>query len=317
MTVIATIPTSKVTVPTILVGASNGQLDASVLRSPDYHTNNAYKLFVPVSYAMEAMHAAAERVDVHIDTTGRYRSYARQEALFLERYSPTEIAGRPTKRWNGQTWWQKPGVAMAATPGTSNHGLGLADDLAKDDNSDHVVESVNDATLTWLRDNAIRFGFGLETRIEAWHWHWIGGDSLSQSVVDELDAADITIPDLSGFGFTVPDPTPPPVPPDPTPQPPEEVDHMQPRIARSSTNGYALRRGVPGIGADLLRSNEANRLKAKLDAGEPVPYASPLDGSPITAFDSSKPGGIPTLDETDLDLLVGYVTFDSKTGDEG
>lgn len=92
---------------------------------------------------------------------------------------------------------------------------------------------------------------------------------------------------------------------------------MTPRIARSATNQYHLRRGVPGVGADNLRSNEANRLKAKLDAGESVPYVSPVDGTPITAFYSDKPGGIPTLDETDLDLLVGYITFDSTAGAVG
>lgn len=317
MTVLATIPTSSVTVPTVLRGASNGQLDASGLRSPDYHTSTVYQLFAPVSYAMEAMHAAAEREGVKLDTTGRYRSYSRQLSLFLERYSEEPIAGRPTKWWNGATWWQKSGVAMAATPGSSNHGLGLADDLAKDDNDDRTVESIGDAVLTWLRDNAVRFGFGLETRVEAWHWHWIGGDALSQDVVDELDHAGTAIPDLSAFGFTVPAPTPPPPPVDPTPPPTQEDHEMTPRIARSATNPYALRRGVPGVGADVLRSNEHNRLKAKLDAGEQVPYVSPVDGTPITAFDSAKPGGIPTLDETDVDLLVGYVTFDSTVGTVG
>lgn len=318
MTVLATIPTSHVTVPTILRGALNGQLDASVLRSPDYHTGTAYRLFAPVSYAMEAMHAAALREGVKLDTTGRYRNYARQLALFLDRYSETPIDGRPTKWWNGKTWWQKPGVAMAATPGTSNHGLGLADDLAKDDNDDNVVESIGTAVLEWLRDNAARFGFGLETRVEAWHWHWIGGDALSQDVVDELDHAGVAIPDLSGFGFTVPEPTPPPPPPPPPPTPPpSEEDDMKPRLARLDTNGYHLRRGVPGIGADILRAKEANRLKAKLDAGEQVPYVSPVDGTPITAFESSKPGGIPTLDETDMDLSVGYITFDSTAGAVG
>lgn len=91
----------------------------------------------------------------------------------------------------------------------------------------------------------------------------------------------------------------------------------KPVIARSSTNVYAIRRGMPGVGADVLRSREYRRLKAKLDAGEPVPYVSPLDGTPITAFDSSKPGGIPVLDEDDMDLMVGYVTYDSTVGTAG
>lgn len=212
MSLIETVPTTSVTVPTFLRRADNGKLPDGWMRAPDGSTRADFRMFLPVSYAMTALHLLALRDGIDLRTTGRYRTYARQVALFKERYSPTPLAGRPTKWWNGQTWWLKPGMAMAATPGTSNHGLALADDLAEEDDGDTAVESIDDSTLEWLRDNAPACGFALETRKERWHWHWIGGDRLSQLVVDVLAVCGVAIPDLSGFGFAVPAPTPPTTP---------------------------------------------------------------------------------------------------------
>lgn len=218
MALIDTVETSNVTVPTFLAGYKNGELPSDILRCPDLDrtsTSDVWKMFVPVSWAWTAMQIAA-KADGHIlDTTGRYRSAARQEALFRERYKPGEENndGCGSKLWQGQRWYlqrsDKGGcMAMAATPGTSNHGLGLADDIAEDpDQFDGTgVVSLDDPTLIWLRDNAADFGIGLETHKERWHWHWIGGNALSQRVVDVLRAAGLTIPDLSGYGFTVPPP---------------------------------------------------------------------------------------------------------------
>lgn len=210
--------TTSVTVPTFLRDKANGQLLSEWLRSPDGTSAMSRRLFTPVSYAMQAMHYAAEADGVELRTTGRYRDYDRQVALFLERYSPVPIPGRPTKTWNGATWWQKPGVAMAATPGTSNHGLGLADDLAEEDSTppDNVPESLGWDDIGWIDAHQAGFGFGLETTKEQWHRHWVGGDALSQLVVDVLHANGVTVPDLSAFGFTVPAPAPTP-PPSPDP----------------------------------------------------------------------------------------------------
>jgi hypothetical protein len=215
---IDTVPTSKVTVPTFLAGYKNGELPIEILRCPDLDrtsTSAVWRMFAPVSWAMTAMQIAA-KADGHIlDTTGRYRSAERQEALFRERYKPGENNndGCGSKLWNGVRWYlqrsDKGGcMAMAATPGTSNHGLGLADDLAEDpDQFDGTgVVFLGDPALIWLRRNGPSFGFGLETHRERWHWHWTGGDALTQRAADTLRAAGLTIPDLSEYGFTVPPP---------------------------------------------------------------------------------------------------------------
>lgn len=227
-----TIPTSDVTLPKFIADRKhlNGKLDPAWLRCPDNRGDSmTWKLFTPVSYAMQALQIEAKADGVAIpvgnsnviDTTGRYRTYERQVALFYERYT-TDItkAKTPyvTRSWEGRTWYLKKGMAMAATPGTSNHGYGLADDVAEDPDSDDStpVLGIDSATLGWMRDVAPLHGWGLDTRVEPWHWHWYMPDNpntLTQRTVDVLAGAGVTVPDLSNFGFTVPKPTPPPPPP--------------------------------------------------------------------------------------------------------
>ncbi|MDX6287585.1 MAG: peptidoglycan DL-endopeptidase CwlO [Frankiales bacterium] len=66
---------------------------------------------------------------------------------------------------------------LAATPGTSNHGWGLATDLCGG------IQTDGTATNTWLRQNAGRFGWfhpswgdpGGSGPYEPWHWEYAGG----------------------------------------------------------------------------------------------------------------------------------------------
>lgn len=234
MAVIDTIPTTDVTLPKFVADrrSLNGKFDQAWLRCPDARgTSLSWRLFTPVSYAMTALQLEAIRDGVSvplgnsnvIDTTGRYRTYERQVALFYERYTLDKANAKTpyvTRWWEGKTWYLKKGMAMAATPGTSNHGYGLADDVAEDPDSDDStpVLAIDAATLTWMRDNAPKHGFSLDTRSEPWHWHWYmptNPNTLTQHSVDVLYAAGIVVPDLSAFGFTVPKPTtiPPPTPP--------------------------------------------------------------------------------------------------------
>ncbi len=249
MSIADTIPTGRVTVPSALAGANNGQLPDDWLRSPYGSSRLDRKMFAPVSYAMQAMILAAAEDGIDLRTTGEYRSYVRQVALFNERYTTTPIPGRPTKWWNGQLWYQKPGVAMAATPGTSNHGLGLADDIAVELDGDPDPESIDWPTIEWLRDNAPSFGFGLETRKELWHWHWIGGDRIPQRAVDVLAKYGIPLPDLAGWLMTAPAPTPPPDEEDDMAMTPEERAALVNDIADATVakllNGHKVRLQQP------------------------------------------------------------------------
>lgn len=98
-----------------------------------------------------------------------YRSYEIQERIFKQRYQPSYIqyaAGKVDRRvWNGVAYYRKPGTAAAAVPGTSNHGLGIAVDVA------HM--SYN--TTRWNQFALVATSLGWSNREgravnEAWHW---------------------------------------------------------------------------------------------------------------------------------------------------
>jgi hypothetical protein len=78
--------------------------------------------------------------------------------------------------WDGVTYWQKPNTAMAAVPGTSNHGLGLAIDFATN------MENYN-AFVAWLIANAATYGYSAESQSESWHWRYVAGDNVPPAVL--------------------------------------------------------------------------------------------------------------------------------------
>ena len=91
-----------------------------------------------------------------------YRSLSEQVKWLKEYYEPVR-AGRSyntVRRYAGQRWGQKAGKPRAATPGTSNHGLGISIDVHPG------------AIHTWLKRNAGRFGWVNDVPSEAWHWSY-------------------------------------------------------------------------------------------------------------------------------------------------
>lgn len=96
-----------------------------------------------------------------------------QLATFLRRYTLTysvEVNG-PTRRvkvWQDRVYYLRKGAATAATPGTSNHGIGVAVDVtglgAFD--SDRYNDFA-DVALEHGWDNVEGHGIG-----EAWHWRY-------------------------------------------------------------------------------------------------------------------------------------------------
>lgn len=127
-----------------------------------------------------------------------YRSYESQVALFTSRYTTTfnaETCKGLTvyKTWNGVRWYQKKNTAMAAVPGTSNHGWGLAIDMAiydpnKNDGDAHAGDPVyiqsNAWLWAWIVENAPDFGFSWEAQSEPWHIRYCDGDNIPQRVLD-------------------------------------------------------------------------------------------------------------------------------------
>jgi hypothetical protein len=139
-----------------------------------YLSIHPFKMHHLAARALEALIATS---GFQVSATGTYRTYDQQVALFQSRYTRVPLPGRPKKVWNGRTYWQKPRTAMAAVPGTSNHGLGLAIDFATN-MPDYL------GFVTWLIAVAATFGFSAEAQSESWHWRYVAGDDLPQAVLD-------------------------------------------------------------------------------------------------------------------------------------
>ena len=170
---------SEVTVPQAVRSHGNGTIPIELLHSCGIRD---FKMVEPAARACRAMVAAALADGVRLDASGTYRSYEQQVQMFTERYSDTPLAGRPTKTWNGVQYWQKPDVPQAATPGTSQHGLGLAPDLMQR-SVRGALEELDPTTLSWLAEHGPSFGFWNSVKSESWHWPYFPGDDIPDTVM--------------------------------------------------------------------------------------------------------------------------------------
>jgi len=141
------------------------------------------RLVDPAARAWKAMHVAA-LAHGHVlkisHTTNSYRPYTEQERIFRDRYYPSILG---TRYWQGRRWRKRTGVAVAAVPGTSNHGWGLAVDIGEESDGDLGTESISTAAVQWLVNNAHRFGYSGELQSEPWHWRYFAGDQIPTDVV--------------------------------------------------------------------------------------------------------------------------------------
>jgi len=177
-------PIKKPNMPTDLKGRSNGLLPKELLR-PIKPTGQLHHI---AARAWHAMRDAAWKAGILLSLSQGYRTYSQQETLFKSRYTTDVLSGRPTKRWQGKVWYQRPRTAMAAVPGTSNHGWALALDLAIDADGDEAfewpVKSLDKKAVDWLLKNADKYGFAWELQSEPWHLVYVAGDNLPQTVKD-------------------------------------------------------------------------------------------------------------------------------------
>lgn len=181
-------PVRTITRSALLIGQANGKLDPNILMStPGQAGGPTVILIKPAARAWRAMCAAAKRSGHTLKATSvadSYRIYAIQERIFRDRYTTSYLAGRPYRMWNGRRWYQKPGTAVAAVPGTSNHGWGQAVDTGEERDSDAGTESLDDPTLRWIIDHAQTYGWSHEIQSEPWHLHYFAGDRIPQAVLD-------------------------------------------------------------------------------------------------------------------------------------
>ncbi|MCU1398004.1 MAG: peptidase and DD-carboxypeptidase VanY/endolysin [Acidimicrobiales bacterium] len=127
-------------VPAQLVAYGNGTLPSSELESIG---QGGHRLFTPAAEAWKQAVAAARVDGIDLRVTDSYRSYDEQ----------VDLARRKGLYADG---------GLAAVPGTSNHGWGLAVD----------ADVTGKAALQWLQDNGHRFGFVQAVPREPWHWEF-------------------------------------------------------------------------------------------------------------------------------------------------
>jgi len=164
-----------VKLPISLKNVDPGKLHASLLRD----IPKGGKLHYLAADAWNAMVDAAEKDGIELKPTSAgdlYRSYDAQKSAFLQRYQLEAVVGTSTKTFEGKTWYLKKGMAMLATPGKSQHNLGLAIDI-------HSASEKK--RLDWLIKNVVKFGFSWEVvPSEPWHIRYTEGDAVPQAVKD-------------------------------------------------------------------------------------------------------------------------------------
>ncbi|MDT4991283.1 MAG: zinc D-Ala-D-Ala carboxypeptidase [Actinoplanes sp.] len=124
-------------IPADLAAYGNGKVPASALEQVGA---TGQRLWAPAAEALTRLTVDAKAAGVTIGITDSYRSYAAQ----------VDLAQRKGLYSQG---------GLAARPGTSEHGWGLAADL-----------DLNGPALTWMRANAGRYGFDDDVARESWHW---------------------------------------------------------------------------------------------------------------------------------------------------
>jgi hypothetical protein len=191
---------TPVKMPTVLASATNGDLHADLLAPIGDRT---VMLKTPAAWygvLQDEFHKATGRV-LSFTYGGGYRTWQQQYNLFVSRYKKVGYATYAVTPSNRRKIWQADPLhrnslgtlinptksywvliqypngkypAMAASPGTSNHGWGLAVDLAIGTPSTAVSLSASDRT--WLEANVARFGFSYESASEPWHIRYVAGD---------------------------------------------------------------------------------------------------------------------------------------------
>lgn len=191
-------PVKEVKLPKDLKGIENGKLKPDML--VDIKPNG--KMHKLAAQAWEAMRLAAKEDGYTLCHVGAYRPYEDQLALFKDRYVKGD-SGDPrkiTRKFENEVWMLKKSMAPAGSPGTSNHGWGLAVDAALlvDGKITQITTDPDgkkgplDSGLDWLMANADKFGYSWEIKegaqAEAWHIRYYPGDDVPEAVKAHIAA---------------------------------------------------------------------------------------------------------------------------------
>jgi hypothetical protein len=127
-------------VPVSLAGYGNGRIPESALTQI---SGSNERMWAPAAEHLSDLLADAKKAGVSITVTDGYRDYDSQVRL-------AEQKGLYSQG------------GLAAKPGTSEHGWGLAVDLGLDASSQ-----------AWMREHAKDYGFVENVAREPWHWEFV------------------------------------------------------------------------------------------------------------------------------------------------
>ena len=183
-----------VVLPKDLKGIEPGKLPASLLKP----VPGGGKLHWIAACAWTAMveKAKSEGLVLKPSSSGdTYREYDLQKRGFLSRYQLAPIPGQSTKTFEGKKWYLKKGMAMLATPGKSQHNLGLAVD---------VHSASEPKRINWMIKNVKEFGFSWEVvPSEPWHIRYVCGDKVPPTVKAWMEAHGVTAPIRKSFAIPI------------------------------------------------------------------------------------------------------------------
>ena len=173
-------PVRPMVLPADLTHAMNGLLRPDVLRKIGPSSGQLHR---HAATAWNCLKLAAYFDGISLDHVGAYRTLAGQTALFKQRYSLVKQGRDITRKSNGQIFYLRDGFAPSSSPGASNHGWGLAIDVA----------SASGDRLKWLlAGNAEKFGWSWEVKsgpqAESWHIRYVCGDKAPKGVLEALKA---------------------------------------------------------------------------------------------------------------------------------
>ena len=148
----------------------NGKLPLSLLATIPGTNKTIRASLLPQTVALRE--AFRRKFGKSLSITSAYRTYASQTSLFQDRFTTnySNSAKIDKRYWAGKTWWRKKGKGSSATPGTSNHGWGLAIDFGSN------VNVGGSAEHSWMVKNAPSYGWNWPKQFrkapyyEPWHF---------------------------------------------------------------------------------------------------------------------------------------------------
>ena len=152
----------------------NRQHEVAEKYVPEVRKTNVYGMSQSMredaATALEEMFVAAKEEGVSLASVSGYRSYSKQSTIYARKKKTTGSAAKAD--------------LLVALPGTSEHQLGLAMDVAQKGSSQLNERFGNTPAGKWINDNAHRFGFivryqkGYEEitgySYEPWHVRYVG-----------------------------------------------------------------------------------------------------------------------------------------------